>query len=77
MFICTKKNLFPRIQDIRIRVQTNSRKIEKVKNFPAPKNVTQVRQFLGFASYYRQFVHDFSKIATPLNWLLQKYQKFY
>jgi len=31
---------------------------------------------LGLASYYRRFVRDFSKIAGPLNGLLQKSHKF-
>lgn len=58
-------------------IQTDPRKIEKVKNYPVPKNVTQIRQFLGLASYYRRFIRDFSKIAAPLNWLLRKDQKFH
>jgi hypothetical protein len=43
-----------------------------VKNFPCPKNLTQLRGFLGLASYYRRFIKDFSKIANPLNKLLKK-----
>ena len=58
-------------------IQTDPRKIEKVKNYPVPKNVTQIRQFLELASYYRRFIRDFSKIAAPLNWLLRKNQKFH
>ena len=47
-------------------------KTEKVRDYPVPTSVTQVRQFLGFASYYRRFVPDFSKIASPLHSLLKK-----
>lgn len=53
-------------------VRTDPDKIEKVKNFPVPKNLTQLRGFLGLASYYRRFIKDFSKIASPLNKLLKK-----
>ena len=41
-----------------------------------PTSVTEVRAFLGLASYYSRFVRDFSKLAGPLNALLQKSQKF-
>src|SRR4051812_43076423 len=53
-------------------IRTDPDKIEKVKNFPEPKNLTQLRGFLGLASYYRRFIKDFSKIAGPLNKLLKK-----
>ena len=47
-------------------------KTELVKSFPAPTNPKQIKQFLGLAGYYRRFIESFSKIATPLNRLLQK-----
>jgi len=50
----------------------NPDKIEKVKNFPVPQTLTQLRAALGLFSYYRKFIKDFSKIARPLNALLGK-----
>jgi Reverse transcriptase (RNA-dependent DNA polymerase)/RNase H-like domain found in reverse transcriptase/Spumavirus aspartic protease (A9) len=47
-------------------------KVEAVKNYPVPQNLTQLRAFLGLASYYRRFIKDFSKISTPLYELLKK-----
>jgi len=47
-------------------------KLIKVKDFERPTNVRQLRGFLGLASYYRKFIENFSKIAKPLNKLLQK-----
>ena len=41
-------------------------KIDKVINWPVPKNGEEVRQFTSFAGYYRRFVKDFSKISKPL-----------
>ena len=35
------------------------------------KGLTEVRSFLGFVSYYRRFIPNFSKVAKPLNKLLQ------
>src|SRR6185436_2035906 len=52
-------------------VSTDPAKIEKVKNYPVTKTVTQVRSFLGLASYYRKFMKNFSEIAKPLNELLK------
>jgi hypothetical protein len=40
-------------------------KIEKIKNFPIPKNTTELRGFLGLASYYRKFIQEFSIKAAP------------
>ena len=48
------------------------RKIDAVKSFPQPKNMKNVRQFLGLAVYYRRFIKNFAQIAKPLTRLLQK-----
>ena len=52
-------------------IQTDPDKIAAVKNFPIPRDVSQLRGFLGLASYYRRFIQNFSKIAEPLNKLLR------
>ncbi|KAL0555999.1 hypothetical protein IC582_004502 [Cucumis melo] len=41
-------------------------KIEVVTSWPRPSTVNEVRSFLGLTGYYRWFVKDFSRIATPL-----------
>ena len=41
-----------------------------------PKNVKDIRSFLGHAGFYRRFIKDFSKIARPLTRLLCKEQEF-
>ena len=47
-------------------------KTEKMRKYPVPLDVSQTRQFLGLASYYRRFVPEFSKIASPLHSLLKQ-----
>ncbi|GJX44433.1 putative reverse transcriptase domain-containing protein [Tanacetum coccineum] len=51
-------------------------KIEAVKNWTSPTTPTEIRQFLGLASYYRRFIKDFSKIAKSLTELTQKNKKY-
>lgn len=40
------------------------------------ENATDIRSFLGLADYYRRFIKDFSKTATPLTNLTKKNQTF-
>ena len=47
-------------------------KVEAVHAVPTPKNVSEIRSFLGLASYYRIFIEGFSSLAKPLNDLLRK-----
>lgn len=47
-------------------IRPNSLKIEALANAPPPRTATQVRQFLGLASYFRKFIPNFTKIAGPL-----------
>lgn len=51
-------------------VATDPAKIEAVVDWPRPVNVTELRSFLGFASYYRRFVEGFAKLAAPLHRLV-------
>lgn len=40
-------------------------KVEAVEKFPRPKNVHEIRRFIGLASFFRRFVEKFAQRATP------------
>nr|GEV76703.1 putative reverse transcriptase domain-containing protein [Tanacetum cinerariifolium] len=44
-------------------IHVDPTKIESIKDWASPKSPTEIRQFLGLASYYRRFNEGFSKIA--------------
>lgn len=51
-------------------------KITAISQFPTPVSADKVRSFIGMMSYYRCFIKNFSKIASPLFALLKKDVKF-
>jgi len=57
-------------------VMVDPAKIEAVVEWKSPKNVSEIRSFLGLAGYYRRFVKDFSKLARPMTQLLKKEAKY-
>ena len=46
--------------------ETDDSKIKVIWECPTPKTVTEVRSFLGFTSYYHQFIYKYAQLAWPL-----------
>ncbi|KAD4179016.1 hypothetical protein E3N88_27607 [Mikania micrantha] len=57
-------------------ILVDSSKIQAVTRWSPPKTPTEIRSFLGLAGYYRRFIQDFAKIASPLTKLTRKNTKF-
>jgi hypothetical protein len=51
-------------------------KVTAIQEWPTPRNVTEVRSFMGLAGYYRRFIAGFSRIAHAITSLQKKEKKF-
>lgn len=45
-------------------------KVKAIMDFPIPKNVKELRRFLGMLNFYRRFIPKAAGVQTPLNALL-------
>jgi hypothetical protein len=51
-------------------------KIEAIKSWPTPTNVSEVRSFTRLVGYYRISIEGFSKVTHPITSLQKKRIKF-
>ncbi|CAJ0936995.1 unnamed protein product [Ranitomeya imitator] len=51
-------------------------KTQAIKNWPVPRNVKEVRRFIGFANFYRRFIRNFSEVVKPITQLTRKEVSF-
>nr|GEX09940.1 hypothetical protein [Tanacetum cinerariifolium] len=58
------------------RLEVDRAKFDVIAKLPHPTTVKGVRSFLGYVSFYRRFIQDFSKIARPMTHLLEKETPF-
>src|ERR1700728_1674112 len=47
-------------------------KVQTIRDWPEPRKVKDTQSFLGFANFYRRFIHEYSDIVVPLTHLTRK-----
>ena len=57
-------------------VKMDPAKTHAIDTWESPKSTKDVQSFLGFANFYRRFIKDFAKLASPLTALTKKAQPF-
>lgn len=57
-------------------IKPDDEKVQAVQNYPVPKNLKDLRAFLGLSGYYRKFIKGHSDIASVLYVLTKKGQTF-
>ena len=57
-------------------IEVDPAKTSSISNWSVPNTVRGVQSFLGFCNFYRRFIKDYSRIASPLNRLTRKDASF-
>ncbi|KAK3524539.1 hypothetical protein QTP70_029852 [Hemibagrus guttatus] len=47
-------------------------KVQVVTQWPSPTSVKELQRFLGFANFYRRFIHNYRSVVGPLTSLLRE-----
>ena len=57
-------------------ISVDKSKVDLIENLPTPRNIKDIRSFLGHAGFYRRFIKNFSAISRPMCNLLSKDVEF-
>ena len=57
-------------------VYVDPEKVEAVMSWERSKSVFEICSFLGLSRYYKRFIEDFSRLATPMTRLTRNEVKF-
>ncbi|KJZ68952.1 hypothetical protein HIM_11649 [Hirsutella minnesotensis 3608] len=56
-------------------IHMEKERVDAIAEWPAPRSVKEIQTFLGFTGFYRRFIKNYSKIASPLTDCLRKRAK--
>jgi hypothetical protein len=78
-YVCKAKSTFA-AEEFKFRghivssegIRPDPKKVEVVQNWPVPKNVHEVRSFLGLANYFCKFISHYLEVAAPLTNLTKR-----
>jgi hypothetical protein len=54
------------------QVKMDPVKVQGLADWPTPTNLKELRSFLGFGNYYKDFINGYSCVARPLHELTKK-----
>jgi hypothetical protein len=57
-------------------IKINSIKTAAIKDWPTPKNVTEIQEFMNFTNFYRKFIRGYSGVSALLTDLIKKDKTF-
>lgn len=58
------------------RILPSEDKLEAILSYPSPKDIGELRRFLGLVNFYRQFIPDCAAVQAPLTKLLRKDERW-
>ncbi|XP_058614801.1 uncharacterized protein LOC131529211 [Onychostoma macrolepis] len=56
-------------------IQMDQGKVNAIQEWPLPQSVKELQRFLGFANFYRRFIHQFSQLTASLTSMLRSKPK--
>jgi len=57
-------------------IETDPEKTKIIKEWKKPETMRELTSFMGFTSYYRRFIKNFSSIAEPIECIMKRAKQF-